>query len=357
MNKIALSFIASALLLAAGCGGGKSSTSPPQVSSSSSQSSQLASSESSSEAPASSSLASESSSSSLVSSEASSEVSSSQFSSQAPVSSSSTGGIVSSSSSSSSSLVSSSSSESFSSNEESSSSASPPIIATGLLNDTGIDWCANAYANNLPCPSEDFEGQDGEHGRDAQARAGTLIKEGGGAAGFDFTKLDNQGNDLPAGALEWSCVRDNHTGLIWEVKANDGSLRDWNHRYTWYNPDAATNGGGAGVQGGGTCTDSDCDTHAFVAAVNAQGLCGANDWYLPAPHELLTLVRYDVSSPAIDTQYFPNTQTSLSFWSSSPDAGSSYYAWVVDFNGAYAGAGGVGKNSPLYARLVRRDSD
>ena len=31
--------------------------------------------------------------------------------------------------------------------------------------------------------------------------------------------------------------------LLAEVKTADGGLRDWRHRYTWYNPDATVNGG------------------------------------------------------------------------------------------------------------------
>lgn len=226
----------------------------------------------------------------------------------------------------------------------------PNTGATGKLNDTGIDWCANNDTNNLACPVAGFAGQDGEHGRDALARAGQLQKVGGGAAGFDFTKLDANGNDLPASASAWSCVRDNHTGLIWEVKTSDGGLRDSNHTYTWYNPDNSSNGGNAGTQNGGSCTGSDCDTHAFVQAVNSQGLCGANDWRMPTRLELMGIVHNGRAYPAIDTAYFPNA-LSVWFWSSSPYAVSSGHAWLV-----YFGHGHVGNNYDYgygQVRLVR----
>lgn len=230
----------------------------------------------------------------------------------------------------------------------------PNTGATGKLNDTGIDWCANANTNNLACPVAGFAGQDGEHGRDALARTGQLQKVGGGAAGFDFTKLDANGNDLPASASAWSCVRDNHTGLIWEVKTTDGGLRDMNHTYTWYNPDSSTNGGNAGTQNGGSCTGSDCDTHAFVQAVNSQGLCGANDWRMPTWLELMGIVHNGAASSAIDTAYFSN---SLGwFWSSSPYAARSDFAWYVNFTGGSLGNGDVNfhvKGIGSRVRLVR----
>lgn len=82
----------------------------------------------------------------------------------------------------------------------------------GTLNDTGIDWCADADTNRLDCPLAGYPGQDGDNGRDV-----TDIDANDGRAGFSFTKLDAAGNDLPADATDWTCVRDNVTGALWEV--------------------------------------------------------------------------------------------------------------------------------------------
>jgi uncharacterized repeat protein (TIGR02543 family) len=125
------------------------------------------------------------------------------------------------------------------------------------LNDTGIDWCADGDTNNLDCPVAGYPGQDGVYGRDTLARAGLLEKVGAGAAGFDFTKLDANGQDLPATATDWTCVRDNVTGLIWEVKTTDGGLRDKDQTYTWD------------------------DSFTYASDVNTQALCGFNDWRVP----------------------------------------------------------------------------
>ena len=65
-----------------------------------------------------------------------------------------------------------------------------------------------------------------------RAGTGALPKTGAGAAGFDYTKIANDGSELPADAPlgsaagEWACTRDNATGLVWEVKTDDGGLRD-----------------------------------------------------------------------------------------------------------------------------------
>ena len=228
--------------------------------------------------------------------------------------------------------------------------APPPPAATGKLNDTGIDWCADFNTNNLDCPVSGWPGQDGDFGRDALARDGQLDKVGAGAAGFDFTKLDANGNDLPVTAMDWSCVRDNHTGLIWEVKTDDGGLRDKDNTYSWYDPDSDTNGGDAGDQDFGSCVGSDCDTSSFADAVNARGLCGASDWRMPGFDELVSIVHYGRRFPAIDTDYFPNT-TSDDFWSAQA-AEFSIVAWEVNFDEGFDSDDiKIGSNR---VRLVRR---
>ncbi|WP_295389035.1 DUF1566 domain-containing protein [uncultured Thiodictyon sp.] len=144
---------------------------------------------------------------------------------------------------------------------------------------------------------------------------------------------------------------DNVTGLIWEVKTADGGLRDQNNTYSWYNPDPATNGGSAGFLNFGVCTGGiSCDTDGYVQAVNAQGLCGAADWRMPDPRELLSIVSNDRVS-TIDLVYFPNSPAGSFVWSSSPYAGYSNAAWAVNF---YDGSvNGYGKGGGVSVRLVR----
>ena len=183
------------------------------------------------------------------------------------------------------------------------------------LNDTGVDWCGNNQAIKVDCPQSGHPGQDGETGRDALAKAGKLKKVGAGHAGFDFTKLDKQGQSLPADARQWSCVMDNHSGLMWEVKSTTKGLHSMENTYTWYK--SIPKSEGMGVKGGGICSGSRCDTEGYVEAVNQSGLCGHGDWRLPRVEELRSIVHYGRSFPAIDIDYFPNTP-SEAFWTSEP---------------------------------------
>jgi len=111
-----------------------------------------------------------------------------------------------------------------------------PRCAAGQVGDTGITECAGS-PDGL-CPVVDLPGQDADEGRDALARDGLLLKLGEGPAGFDYTKLDPDGEELPDDAASWSCVRDNFTGLVWEVKVDDPSdPGHQDHTFTWYEPD------------------------------------------------------------------------------------------------------------------------
>lgn len=227
----------------------------------------------------------------------------------------------------------------------------------GKLNDTGIKNCSDGSAKGLTCSIANYAGQDGDHGRDALARTGKLKKIGKGNAGFDFSKIANDGSIVPATTLlgsdvkAWACTLDNVTGLWWEVKTDDGGLRDKNNTYSWYNSDEKTNGGFAGYQNAGDCSGGIfCDTEGYVQAVNAAKLCGKSDWRLPKKSELHSIVDYSRYNPAIDRDYFPGTITGA-FWSSTPYANSSSDALVVNFKYGYDDHNYEGRSDAV--RLVR----
>lgn len=209
----------------------------------------------------------------------------------------------------------------------------PLTEAAGRLNDTGVVSCSNGGTNGLRCPAKDYVGQDAQFGRDVVAN-----NNADGRAGFSFTKVSRNGSELAASARAWNCVKDNVTGLMWEVKTDDGGLHDKDWAYSWYEPDNSKNGGNAGIQNGGNCGNTSvCDTSAYVQSVNAAGWCGANDWRLPTPAELHSLVSYDLSDFLIDPNYFPNTQSSI-YWTSASvlevDTGvwdGGILAWYVSF--------------------------
>lgn len=226
--------------------------------------------------------------------------------------------------------------------------ATPQKIYT--LNDTGIKTCSDNSQNGLPCPVEGYPGQDAESGRDV-----TQNDPSNGHAGFNFVKISATGAALPASSTSWSCVKDNVTGLTWEVKTDDGGLHDWDWRYTWYEPDPAKNGGFVGYQNGGSCGGtSECDTHGFVEAVNRAGWCGHKDWRMPTVEELEGIVSFDRYNPAIDAQYFPRTSSNNWHWSGSPYAYYSGGAWFVSFLNGYSDGGNRdGRYGYGAVRLVR----
>ena len=236
------------------------------------------------------------------------------------------------------------------------------------INDTGITWGGNyPNGNNADCTGETIAQQDCSHGRDAKAAAGNLVKIGAGTAGFDFTKLDANGVALTDQSqtyttAPWACVKDNHTGLIWEVKtaaAGGAGLHDKADKYNWYNTNNSTNGGAVGYEDddGAICEgyindqpSTYCNTQAFTARVNAVGLCGAADWGLPNITELKGIVNKGTVNPSIDALYYPNT-ASTNYWSSSPDASNSDGAWIISFSDGYVTVNS--RNTYNRVRLVR----
>lgn len=271
--------------------------------------------------------------------------------------------------------------------------ADAPIPAARKLNDTGVVYCArevgrNDGDNRVECGDASVTNapqQDVSQGRDAQALAGSLSKTGAStpnagtkANGFDFTKLDKDGNALAADAAFWRCTRDNVTGLIWENKTDqadpskptDGSLsqadmelHDKDNTYSWFNSDANSNGGNSGTAANGVCNlAGQCDTEKFVASVNALGLCGAKDWRLPTVEELQNIAdrgrQYGTrpeTGMAIDPGFFRFSEyfQPQVYWSSNP-AVLAEEVWVVTFKDGIRGP--VPKRQNNAIRLVRDPS-
>ena len=180
-----------------------------------------------------------------------------------------------------------------------------------------------------------------------------------------YTKISNTGVDLPetaalgSGSNDWACTKDNRTGLIWEVKTDDGGLRDMDWIYSWYEPNSSNNGGFVGYQNGNNhseyCFGSDCDTYAYKNAVNTKKLCGSTNWRMPTLDELKGLMtttssvnKPNNSSIYIDAYYFPNTKAE--YWSSLSYASNSNDAWNINFY--YQGSRHEGKYYGYVVRLV-----
>ncbi len=111
-------------------------------------------------------------------------------------------------------------------------------------------------------------------------------------------------------------VTDNVTGLMWQQQ-DDDKERIWDEAISY-------------------CYDLT--------------IAGYSDWRLPSDIELMSIVNYEVYTPAIDSFFFLNTKSS-GYWSFTTYAGNSSYAWYVPFtNGTVLYSDKSGYN---YVRCVR----
>ncbi|MGI9204433.1 MAG: DUF1566 domain-containing protein [Woeseiaceae bacterium] len=153
-----------------------------------------------------------------------------------------------------------------------------------------------------------------------------------------------------------SCVEDTVTGLIWEKKTETAGLHHWQNRYSWYNPNENNDElDYRGLEDGGECTDSACDTWSFVRAVNEKGLCGFRDWRMPSRDELFSISdRRKVSAPpTANLEYFPYMQAD-EYWTGFDYAMQYESAWAWNF--VYGHDRVDWKKTPKYVRLVRGDA-
>jgi len=223
--------------------------------------------------------------------------------------------------------------------EESDLSNELTVVPKNPLNDTGLLGSGNASSGtNATCTeainNDGHVPQDCDQGRDADL---TITKVGAGVAGFDFTKVGSDGSVLTvqdgawsvdgseAAGTRWSCVRDNNTGLVWEMKteANAG-IHATNAKVKWD------------------------DRNVLAETSNTEALCGIQTWRVPTVVELATIVNANRINPALDTNRFPNGAGS--HWASVPVAGDAANGWVVNF---FAGIPILKvKSGPMAQRLV-----
>lgn len=232
-------------------------------------------------------------------------------------------------------------------------------FATSLINDTGVTLQANLDAvNNLHQAL--YPGQDGQRGQDSVAKNGQLTKAGRGQGGFDFTRLDDIGDEVDDITQPWRCVRDNVTGLVWESKTSNGDLHGQEHTYSWFSEDA--NGGYSGALNPSlpSCTLANCNTQAFADEVNVQGLCGFYDWQLPSHQQLLSIVHFGITkAPMLDSSYFPHTDNTLTtqlwYWTRQTSVDgtdeTAQNTWAIDF--ATGNDNFLNKSRAVSVRLVR----
>jgi hypothetical protein len=168
------------------------------------------------------------------------------------------------------------------------------------------------------------------------------------AAGF--VKIANSGEPLDAKADRWECVEDKSNKLTWEVKKNDGGIRDRDYLYSWLRN---INGESKGIADGGRCKGGvKCDTYSYVRAMNEQKLCGYSDWRLPTREEMETLIDFNTTATdaVINKTYFPEAVPSW-YWTATENPQRENFAWYVLFRNGIA-LNDL-KERPKHIRLVR----
>jgi len=159
----------------------------------------------------------------------------------------------------------------------------------GQTLESGQAVCRDASDSETPCAGT---GQDGER-RDGLSRS--FVDNGDGT------------------------VTDLITGLMWEKLSDDGSIHDRDVTYTWQQAVASK-----------------------VAVLNSSAFAGHSDWRLPNVNELLSLVAYGQTAPAVD-EFFNSSCTtscmvtvcsctkSAGYWSSTPAQSPAGSSWLVNF--------------------------
>ena len=127
-----------------------------------------------------------------------------------------------------------------------------------------------------------------------------------------YTKLDSEGNELEITANKWAMVRDNITGLVWEIKTDDESIHGINRTFTWREAQ-----------------------DIFISSLNVNKFGGYSDWRLPEVIELSVIINPDVFMPsAINQTFFSNTMSSP-YWTSNIFIENPTKAWYVSFYDGY----------------------
>lgn len=126
---------------------------------------------------------------------------------------------------------------------------------------------------------------------------------------------------LGSGANAWGCTLDNVTGLMWEIKTADNLLRDYRTLHLFdplTDTDSGQVSGAFAINGVWTYPAATKLASKYVSAVNTAGggLCGFNDWRIPASEELEGLYVYKPTptTASVDATFFPNTRFKGEFW-------------------------------------------
>jgi hypothetical protein len=185
------------------------------------------------------------------------------------------------------------------------------------LPDTGLSICYDD-SEEIACPQtgNPFYGQDGNY----------IINPP------SFTKLDENANPLPDITASWAMVRCNRTGLIWEVKTDNGSVHDKDNLYTWLQA-----------------------TDVFITNINTNRFGGFSDWRIPTVLELSLIIE---RGDAGFHDFFPhiNSNGTTYYWSANDYLSISAAAWSIRLSDCGNIYSGHEKSNSLHVIAVRGQS-
>ena len=163
----------------------------------------------------------------------------------------------------------------------------------------------------------------------------------------DFVKLSSEGEILDFESSNWSCVLDQKTSLIWEVKGETEGLQYTMNTYTWFDGDTGRKNN---MYSKNCYWGEGCNTQSFVDDINEAQLCSYSNWRLPTRDELKTIINYYGDDILIDLDFFPHTQKKT-YWTSMTAKDNPSLAYEIPF--FYGGSIVREKSIDTYIRLVR----
>lgn len=191
------------------------------------------------------------------------------------------------------------------------------VSAQFRLPATGQDKCYDDQGNQIIIPKlkEKFYGQDGSYNINP----------------ISFTKLREDEKVLEDDTTweqGWRMVKDNHTGLVWEIKSpNPGDINYKDDRYSRLDAQ-----------------------EVYIAHLNKHRYGGFGDWRLPNREELRTIVDYSGVIPSVNSAYFPNCLPTF-YWSADIYQADPNLVYGIYF--AYGCAICYLKTVPYHVRAVR----
>jgi len=164
----------------------------------------------------------------------------------------------------------------------------------------------------------------------------------------DFLKMSNDAEILELESSEWSCVLDNKSSLVWEVKSENEGIQYALNTYTWFD---GVSGRENGIYSKNCYWGKNCNTQTYIEDINKAELCTYSDWRLPTRDELKSIVDYYGDSDIlIDSLLFPNTQMDT-YWTSMSAKDNLSLAYEIPF--FFGGSVVREKTIDTFVRLVR----